>query len=97
MTISSDEVRDEFKAAQAPAQRESGQSGGGPGPSDQNAAGGSSGSGGYGADEDRQMTRASDAADDDIAADQAAHQDQGQGYIASDGETDTGADPGRAP
>lgn len=29
----------------------------------------------------------------ELAADQQAHQDHGQGFIASDGETDTGAVP----
>lgn len=128
MAINGEDVRNEFKAAQAQGQSAGQMAGGAPGESDQDAAGGSGGTGGYGKaqnqsfhqgqtggpDENvehpatRELSRgerfdveqgggrSSDEVDfeAELAEDQAAHQDHGQGFIASEGETDTGADAG---
>lgn len=126
MTINQQDVSDAFKDAQAQGQSAGQMAGGAPSESNQDAAGGSGGTGGYGTSPDsgldrdqangpdanadhpatRELSRGerfdmeqgggrgSDAVDfeSELAADQRAHQDQGQGFIASDGATDTGAD-----
>jgi hypothetical protein len=128
MPITNEQVRDEFKDAQRQAATGGSQTGGGPNASDEDAAGGSSGEGGYGQgqnqafrqgqavgpdeigdlrtssglsrgerfDQEQGGGRGDDQVDmmDDLAADQNAHQDQGQGYIATEGECDTGAGGG---
>jgi hypothetical protein len=123
VAISREEILGEFK--QNNAQSGGDMLGGGADPADKDAAGGSSGTGGYGNAQNqsnhqgqtggpdsnstkpvtRELSRgerydmeqgggrADDAVDfeAELAEDQQAHQDRGQGFIASEGEGDTGA------
>lgn len=97
MPIDSEDVKAEFKDAQRAAATGGRQLGGGPDASDQDGAGGSSGGGGYGKAQaqapERDRSEEAGGPESDLAQDQRAHQDHGQGYIASEGERDTGAAP----
>ena len=57
------------------------QAGGGPSPADRSESGGSSGTGGYGRAQNQELAGQAEAGGDELAEDQAAHQDRGQSLV----------------
>ena len=81
------EIQDEGPAGESQNGVEGGQSGGGsqaggrPSPADRAQSGGSSGTGGYGRAHNQELSGQTEAGGDELAEDQAAHQDRGQSLV----------------
>lgn len=101
MTITNREVIEEFKDAQAQAQTGGRQVGGGPSAADQDAAGGSSGEGGYGAAQIDSLGRGEDGGrhvpGDGLSRGERFDLEQGGGRgddaLDADGDADAALDP----